>query len=144
MCSRSTVDPLGRNVELELVCMNMIINKNRKIMKRIIIAAIIALMALQVPAVEVENSAGDLSQRVTDLNASTLVVTGTMDARDFYFIVDNMKKLTSIDLTNVQVSVAAISASRFMSLVTCVVCSTSFVAAIVAALFTILSPSCSE
>ena len=83
--------------------MNMIINKNREIMKRIIIAAIIALMALQVPAIEVENSAGDLSQRVTDLNASTLVVTGTMDARDFYFIVDNMKKLTSIDLTNVQV-----------------------------------------
>lgn len=60
-------------------------------------------MALQVLAIDVENSAGDLSQRVTDVNASTLVVTGTMDARDFYFIVDNMKRLTSIDLKDVQV-----------------------------------------
>lgn len=61
------------------------------------------LMALQTLAINVECTAGGLSQQVTDVNATTLVVTGTMDARDFYFIVDNMKKLSSIDLTGVQV-----------------------------------------
>ena len=72
-------------------------------MKRIVIATVIAIMALQALAINVESSAGGLSEQVTDVNATTLVVTGTMDARDFYFIVDNMKKLTSIDLTGVQV-----------------------------------------
>ena len=72
-------------------------------MKRIVIATVIAIMALQALAINVESSAGGLSEQVTDVNATTLVVTGTMDARDFYFIVDNMKKLTSIDLTRVQV-----------------------------------------
>ena len=61
-------------------------------------------MALQTLAIDVECIAGNLSQQVTDLNASTLAVTGTMDARDFYFIVDNMKQLTSIDLTGVRVT----------------------------------------
>ena len=61
-------------------------------MKRIVIATVIAIMALQALAIDVESSAGGLSEQVTDVNATTLVVTGTMDARDFYFIVDNMKE----------------------------------------------------
>lgn len=86
---------------------------NRKTMKRIVIAAMIALVAMQALALNVENRAGDLSQRVTDLNATSLVVTGTMDARDFYFIVDKMKKLSSIDLTGVQVVSCPIIYQRY-------------------------------
>ena len=82
-------------------------------MRKYIIAAMIALMAMPALAITVENHAGDLSRQVTDINATTLVVTGTMDARDFYFIADNMKCLASLDLTGVQVVACPMTYRRY-------------------------------
>ena len=70
--------------------------------KRIIIA-IIAILALQAHALDVNNTAGTLADRVSDLNVTSLTVTGTMNAEDFYFIADQLHKLTTVDLTNVNV-----------------------------------------
>ena len=53
---------------------------------RNILTIIIAAVALQVHALDVTNTAGSLSQVVTDLNITTLKVTGTMNANDFYFL----------------------------------------------------------
>ena len=70
--------------------------------KRIIIA-IIAVLALQAHALDVNNTAGTLANRVGDLNVTSLTVNGTMNAEDFYFIADQLHKLTTVDLTNVTV-----------------------------------------
>ena len=78
--------------------------------KRIIIA-IIAILALQAHALDVNNTAGTLANRVSDLNVTSLTVTGTMNAEDFYFIADQLRKLTTVDLTNVTV-VACRTAGR--------------------------------
>ena len=70
--------------------------------KRIIIT-IIALLALQVHALDVNNVAGSLSERINDLNVTSLTVTGTMNAEDFYFIADQLHNLSNVNLTNVTV-----------------------------------------
>ena len=70
---------------------------------RNILTIILAVWALQSLALDVTNTAGNLNQAVTDLNITTLKVTGTMDANDFYFIADNLRGLKSIDLTDVTV-----------------------------------------
>ena len=70
---------------------------------RNILTIIIAAVALQVLALDVNNTAGNLHQAVTDLNITTLKVTGTMDANDFYFIADNLRSLKTVDLSGVTV-----------------------------------------
>lgn len=70
---------------------------------RSILSILIAVMALQSHALDVTNTAGGLSQAITDLNITTLRVTGTMNANDFYFIADNLRNLRSIDLADVRV-----------------------------------------
>ena len=70
--------------------------------KRIIIT-IIALLALQVHALDVNNVAGSLSERINDLNVTSLTVTGTMNAEDFYFIAGQLHNLSNVNLTNVTV-----------------------------------------
>ena len=70
---------------------------------RIVLSIMIAAMTLQLNALDVTNTAGNLNQAVTDLGITTLKVTGTMDANDFYFIADNLRGLKAIDLTGVTV-----------------------------------------
>ena len=68
-----------------------------------IISVILALIALRVDALVVNNSAGDLSNQVTDLSITTLTVTGSMDARDFYFMADHLQQLSVVDLSGVAI-----------------------------------------
>ena len=68
-----------------------------------IVFIIIAVMALESSAIDVNNVAGGLSETVTDLNITSLKVTGTMNAQDFYFISDNLHQLTEIDIEEVKI-----------------------------------------
>ena len=70
---------------------------------RYILTILIAVWAVQTQALDVNNTAGNLQQAVTDLNITTLKVTGTMDANDFYFIADNLRGLNMVDLSGVTV-----------------------------------------
>ena len=73
-------------------------------MSKRIILAIIAVLALQSHAIDVNNTAGTLSTRISDPNVTSLTVTGTMNAEDFYFIADKLHGLTVIDLSGVTVT----------------------------------------
>ena len=63
----------------------------------------LAVLTLQAYALDVVNSAGGLRGKVKDLNIAELKVTGTMNAEDFYFIADNLSKLSTVDLKDVKV-----------------------------------------
>ena len=76
----------------------------RKFFSFLIIAATVAMTS---HAVIVNNTAGQLSEKVTDVQLTQLTVTGTMDARDFLFITNELTELTSIDLS--QVTITAVS-----------------------------------
>ena len=54
-------------------------------------------------AVTIQNTAGQLSQKVQDTQITQLTVKGTMDARDFLFITNELAELTSIDLSQVTI-----------------------------------------
>ena len=68
-----------------------------------IVFIIIAMMALESSAIDVNNAAGGLSDLVDNLSITSLKVTGTMNAQDFYVISDNLHQLTDIDLEGVKV-----------------------------------------
>lgn len=72
-------------------------------MSKRIILTIIAVLAIQAHALDVNNTAGLLSTQVTDLNVTTLTISGSMNAEDFYFIADKLHQLTTVDLTMVDV-----------------------------------------
>lgn len=73
-------------------------------MSKRIILAIFAVLALQAMALDVHNTAGSLSTRVSDLDVTSLTVSGTMNAEDFYFIAGNLHALSVIDLSQVTVT----------------------------------------
>ena len=79
----------------------------RKFFSFLLIAAAVAMTS---HAVTVNNTAGQLSDKVTNLELTQLTITGTMDARDFLFITDKLNELTSIDLS--QVTITAISQEK--------------------------------
>lgn len=59
---------------------------------------------LNCQALTVNNTAGGLAQAVGDNTSITVLkVTGTMDARDFYFITEMLTELTSLDLSQVTI-----------------------------------------
>ena len=62
-----------------------------------------AATALGSQAVTIQNTAGQLSQLVTNTQITELTVTGTMDARDFLFITNELSELTSINLSQVSI-----------------------------------------
>lgn len=62
-----------------------------------------ALTSLGASALTVQNTAGQLSQRVQDTQITQLTVTGTMDARDFLFITNELTELTSLNLAQVTI-----------------------------------------
>ena len=69
-----------------------------------IVILVLALVALRVDAFVVDNNkAGSLSDRVTDMNITSLTVTGSMNAIDFYFIADNLQMLSEVDLSGVTI-----------------------------------------
>lgn len=72
-------------------------------MKRNTFLTILAALALQAAAIDVSTTAGHLADKVTDLNVTALTVTGTMDASDFYFIADNLHRLTTVNLAGVEI-----------------------------------------
>lgn len=51
----------------------------------------------------VNTTSGNLASAVTDHSISALTVEGTMDARDFRFIADSLRSLTSLDLSGASV-----------------------------------------
>lgn len=61
------------------------------------------VLSITASAIEVENVAGTLRDRVEDTSVSSLTVTGEMDARDFKFIADSLRQLTEIDLSGVNI-----------------------------------------
>lgn len=71
--------------------------------KRLIIVAVAAILAMQMQAVIVDNRAGRLGDILTDLTVTTLKVNGTMNAKDFYFISDQLHQLQTLDLTDVRI-----------------------------------------
>lgn len=73
-------------------------------MKKAIILTILSVLAIGAHALDVVNTAGSLSSKVSDLNVRSLKVTGTMDANDFYFIADNLHQLTDLDLEGVEIT----------------------------------------
>ena len=79
----------------------------RKFFSFLLFAAAVALTS---HAVTVNNTAGQLSETVTNHQLTQLTVIGTMDARDFLFITDKLNELTSIDLS--QVTITAISEEK--------------------------------
>ncbi len=78
-------------------------NVNKKTMKRSTIIAILAVLALRATALDVSSKAGCLSEMVTDVNITTLTVTGTMNATDFYYIANHLHHLNTVNLTGVQI-----------------------------------------
>ena len=62
-----------------------------------------AATALGSQALTVQNTAGQLSQLVSDTQITELTVTGTMDARDFLYITNELTELTSINLSQVNI-----------------------------------------
>ena len=72
-------------------------------MRKSVILAIIATLALQLHALDVNNTAGSLSSRITDLQVASLTIRGSMNAEDFYFIGNKLHQLKTIDLSQVTV-----------------------------------------
>lgn len=79
----------------------------RKFFSFLLIAVVVAITS---HAVTVNNTAGQLSEKVTNLQLTQLTVTGTMDARDFLFITNELDELTSIDLS--QVTIIAVNSDK--------------------------------
>ncbi|MBR5726677.1 MAG: leucine-rich repeat protein [Muribaculaceae bacterium] len=71
---------------------------------------ITVVMALTSHAITVNNTAGQLSQSVTNHQLTQLTITGSMDARDFLFISNELNELTDIDLS--QVTISAINSNK--------------------------------
>lgn len=65
-----------------------------------IIAILSALCGLSVNATEIESTAGNLSTLISDPSTeTTLTISGSVDASDFYFINEKMTSLTKLDLS---------------------------------------------
>lgn len=63
-----------------------------------------AITTLSSHALVVTNTAGQLAQTVdNNVNITTLVISGTMDARDFLFITNSLNELTSLDMSGVTI-----------------------------------------
>ena len=73
-------------------------------MRKLFFLLLIAATALTSNALTVNNSAGNLAAAIDDNTAITsLAVSGTMDARDFLFITDQLNDLTTLDLSQVTI-----------------------------------------
>ena len=76
---------------------------------------LLAVMAIHAVALDVAITAGGLKDKVNDKTISSLTVTGTMNAADFYFITDNLHQLTTIDLSGARVVSCRLPELRYMN-----------------------------
>lgn len=81
-------------------------------MRKLFFLLLAAVTALGVQALTVNNTAGQLSQKVSNLQITELTVTGTMNAEDFLFITEKLTELTSVNLS--QVSIVAMPAGTML------------------------------
>ena len=73
-------------------------------MRKLFFMLFVAATLLTGSALTINNTAGGLAVAVNDNTAVTsLVVRGTMDARDFLFITDKMNEITTLDLSQVTI-----------------------------------------
>lgn len=63
-------------------------------------------------AISVTCTEGELENLVTDNTVSELTITGSMDARDFSFIYNNLTNLTTLDISNVTIKAYTCSGSE--------------------------------
>ncbi len=68
--------------------------------KRFYLLALLLVTVLQIQAATVTTTAGKLSTKVTNHEITSLTVNGTLDARDFLFITNEMSKLNTLDISN--------------------------------------------
>lgn len=71
------------------------------------------MMAVHAFALNVENTAGNLVNKVNDRNITSLTVTGTINAADLYFIADELYQLTSLDLSAARILPCQLSKKRY-------------------------------
>ena len=72
-------------------------------MRKLFFLLLAAVTVLGVQALTVNNTAGQLSQKVTNHQITDLTVTGTMDARDFLFITEQLSELKTVNLSQVHI-----------------------------------------
>lgn len=72
-------------------------------MRRLFFTLATLSLTLVANALEVNNTAGALKSNISDLTTTTLTVTGTVDARDFKFIADELLELKTLDLSQAQI-----------------------------------------
>ena len=70
---------------------------------KFIIVIVLSMLSLHVGAMEVSCTAGNLNTLVTDHGITALKVSGTMDARDFYFIAKHLRSLVTVDIADVTI-----------------------------------------
>ena len=66
--------------------------------KRIYLLGLLLLAAFNIHAVTVKSTAGKLSTRIYNNYITDLTITGSIDARDFKFINDELLLLKNLDL----------------------------------------------
>lgn len=71
--------------------------------KRFYLFALLLASVLHIQAVTVSSTAGKLATVITDYGTSSLTVNGTIDARDFKFIADELYNLKTLNITNVTI-----------------------------------------
>lgn len=71
--------------------------------KRFSLFIMLIAAALQLHAVTVTTTAGQLATVVTDNTITSLTISGTLDARDFKYITDELVNLKTLDLSNVTI-----------------------------------------
>ncbi|MBR5085669.1 MAG: leucine-rich repeat protein [Muribaculaceae bacterium] len=72
-------------------------------MKRFLTLLITCSAAFTIWAVQVDNTAGNLANLIDDTSITQLTVTGTIDARDFKFIADELNNLVLLNLSNAHI-----------------------------------------
>ena len=81
-------------------------------MRKLFFLLLAAVTVLGVQALTVNNTAGQLSQKVSNHQITALTVTGTMDARDFLFITEELPELTTVNLS--QVSILPVNSGKVL------------------------------
>lgn len=66
----------------------------------LLVILIVAAATLKLQAIDVTTTAGNLAKVVTDHNVTSLSINGTIDARDFQFIADDLLSLKTLNLAS--------------------------------------------
>ena len=72
-------------------------------MRKISLLLALGALAVQAWGLNVTTTSGNLASAVTDHSITSLTVSGTLDARDFRFIADSLRTVTTLDLSDVTI-----------------------------------------